>query len=174
MFLNPIHANFRNPILWEAEGVIEKNDHSLKVGVKSLTTTRQIPLPDVSDEQRIKFGILCAKQVCKDKKWNSWADNWLSGQDRSTASASATCAYAAAAYSAAAYSAAAAGTAAAHAAAYAATCAYAAAAATHAAYSATYATSSAAHAAYSATYAAHIPIDLAAIAQCAIQEENKS
>ena len=136
MFLNPIHADFKNPILWEAEGNVEKNDHGLKVGVKRLTTIRQIPLPDVSDEQRIKFGILCAKRVCKDKKWNSWADNWLSGQDRSTAAAAAAAAYAA----------------------------FAAIAAAAAAFAAAAADADAAHA----------PIDLVAIAQCAIQEENKS
>ena len=28
-----------------------------------------------------------AKKVCKDERWNTWADNWLNGTDRSKESA---------------------------------------------------------------------------------------
>jgi hypothetical protein len=62
-----------------------------------LTTVRELPLPEVSDTQRIAFGILCAKEVCKHKAWNAWADKWLSGEDRTKASA---CAASVAAYAA--------------------------------------------------------------------------
>lgn len=37
--------------------------------------------------QKVVFGILAAKEVCKDEEWSRWADNWLSGEDRSAASA---------------------------------------------------------------------------------------
>ena len=87
--LNPIHANYENPKLWRCEGEIVANDHGLKVGVKTLTTIEEIPLPVVTTEQHVKFAILCAKQVCKDEKWNAWADKWLSGEDRSAAAAEA-------------------------------------------------------------------------------------
>jgi hypothetical protein len=83
VLLNPIHANYDSPKLWRCEGDIVADDHGLKVGVKTLTTIEEIPLPAVTTEQRVKFAILCAKQVCKDKKWNAWADKWLSGKDRS-------------------------------------------------------------------------------------------
>ena len=89
VLLNPIHANYKNPKLWRCEGEVVANDHGLKVGVKTLTTIEEIPLPVVTTEQHVKFAILCAKQVCKDEKWNAWADKWLSGEDRSAAAAEA-------------------------------------------------------------------------------------
>ena len=61
--LNPIHANFQEPVLWEAEGEIWLYDHGLKVGCRKLTTLRQIPLPAVTLEQRVEFGIRCALSV---------------------------------------------------------------------------------------------------------------
>ena len=82
VFLNPIHADISKPVLWEAEGVVGKSD-GLKVGCRKLKTVRKIDLPAVTTEQRVKFAILCAKQVCKDEQWNAWADKWLSGEDRS-------------------------------------------------------------------------------------------
>jgi hypothetical protein len=38
---------------------------------------------------RVRFAILCAKEVCADLPWNAWADKWLSGEDRSEAAAGA-------------------------------------------------------------------------------------
>ena len=87
VLLNPIHADYQNPKLWRCEGDVVADDHGLKVGVKTLTTIEEIPLPIVTAEQRVKFAILCAKQVCKDEKWNTWADKWLSGEDRTEAAA---------------------------------------------------------------------------------------
>ena len=87
VLLNPIHANYKNPKLWRCEGEVVADDHGLKVGVKTLTTIEEISLPVVTLEQRVKFAILCAKQVCKDEKWNRWANKWLSGEDRSRAQA---------------------------------------------------------------------------------------
>jgi hypothetical protein len=81
--LNPIHAAFKDPILWEAEGEVVLNDRGLKVGCETLTTVRRLPLPEVTTTQRVAFGILCAKEVCKNAAWNSWADAWLDGRDRS-------------------------------------------------------------------------------------------
>ena len=83
VLLNPIHANFAHPRLWEAEGDVAKTDHGLKVGCRSLTTIREIPLPEVSIEQRVRFAVLCAQRVCDDPAWTTWADRWLSGEARS-------------------------------------------------------------------------------------------
>ncbi len=89
VLLNPIHADIINPLLWECSAIRKgmKNDFGLKVGVISCTTLHTIPLPQISNTQRIAFGILCAKAVYKDPDWNQWADNWLSNKDRSTESA---------------------------------------------------------------------------------------
>ena len=105
VLLNPMHANFESPILWECKGKIEKREHyDLKVGCRSLTTIRKIALPKVTTIQRQAFAILVVKEVYKDKDWNLWADNWLSGKDRSAYAARAA-AYAAARAADAAYAA---------------------------------------------------------------------
>lgn len=89
IFLNPIHGDFRNPRLWECRGEVALSDRGLKVGCKSLTTVREIPLPEVTTEQRVRFAILCAKRVCTDPKWLAWADAWLLGKNRAAADATA-------------------------------------------------------------------------------------
>jgi len=87
VLVNPIHANFQNPRLWEAEGEIAIRDGQLKCGCKTLTTVREIPIPAVTTEMRVRFAILCAKDVCACSAWNAWADKWLSGEDRTQAAA---------------------------------------------------------------------------------------
>ena len=63
------------------------------------TTIRQIDLPVFSTNQKIAFGILCAKEVCHNDEFNKWANEWLDGSNRTKESAAA--AVYAAAYSAA-------------------------------------------------------------------------
>jgi hypothetical protein len=88
VLMNPIHAHFKNPRLWEAEGEIARRDGHLKCGCKTLTTVREIPLPEITTEMRVRFAIMCAKEVCAaDIAWNAWADKWLSGEDRTQAAA---------------------------------------------------------------------------------------
>jgi len=88
VFLNPIHANIKEPRLWECVGEGEYlDDRGLKCGVTRLTTVREVPLPEVSATQRIAFAILRAKEVCGDSEWCVWADNWLSGTDRTSETA---------------------------------------------------------------------------------------
>ena len=96
VLMNPIHAIFKNPRLWVAEGEVGLRDGQIKCGCKTLTTVREIPLPAVTTEMRVRFAILCAKEVCADPAWNAWADKWLSGGDRTQAWASAWAARAAA------------------------------------------------------------------------------
>lgn len=91
VLFNPIHTNFGAGMqLWEAvaEGAI-KPDNGLKFGCSRLTTVRRVDAPEVTMEQRIRFGILCAKEVCDDPAWNAWADRWLSGKDRTARAAAA-------------------------------------------------------------------------------------
>ena len=94
-FMNPIHANFKNPRLWEAEGEVGVRDGQLKCGCKTLTTIREIPLPEITAEMWVRFAILCTKEASTAavgeawKAWNAWADKWLSGEGRSAAAAAA-------------------------------------------------------------------------------------
>ena len=99
VLMNPAHANFSNPILWESEASEPFLHESLKSGCKSLTTLKQIELPSITLINKVAFGILCTKKVVIDIKWNKWADNWLNNINRSYAAAS----YAATTYSIAAY-----------------------------------------------------------------------
>ncbi|MGE3384925.1 MAG: hypothetical protein AB7L70_18505 [Pyrinomonadaceae bacterium] len=63
------------------------SDEGLKVGCLTFTTLRIIPLPKITPLQKVAFGILCAKSVCRDVRWNTWADRWLSGENRSGSAA---------------------------------------------------------------------------------------
>ena len=86
--LNPIHADIADPVLWEAEAEgLHRDDRGLKGGCTRLTLLRRIELPQITTEQRIRFGILCAKVICDNPAWNAWADRWLDGSDRSQESA---------------------------------------------------------------------------------------
>ena len=87
VLLNPIHANIKEPHLWEAEGVVGKTDHGLKVGCTTLTTLRRVDLLEITTAQRVRFGILCALQVYREPAFVSWAQRWLIGEDRSAAAA---------------------------------------------------------------------------------------
>ena len=99
MMMNPIHASFDNPHLWEAEAEGEVLREATKSGCKKLTTLKQIPLPEITLTQRVAFGILCALEVCEDESFRGWAKKWLSGKDRSACAAYAVhttaCSYAA-------------------------------------------------------------------------------
>jgi len=91
VLMNPIHADFQNPRLWEAEGEVGLRDGQIKCGCKTLTTVREIPLPAITTDMRVRFAILCAQHVCLRtcSTWKAWADKWLSGEDRSVEAAKA-------------------------------------------------------------------------------------
>src|SRR3990170_203757 len=151
ILLNPIHADFRTPRLFRAEGDGGiKRDGQLKLGRSRLRLVSEMPLPIFTTEQRIAFGILCAGIVYKDENWNEWAWSWILGVDRSDAAAQAAAAEGAAARAAAAWAAAAAAWAAAAAAA------------------AWAADAAATAAAWAADAAAGQPLDLAEIARVAL------
>lgn len=91
VLMNPAHARF-NPTtmrLFVAEGEIVAREGQLKCGVHTLKVVEEILVPTLTAEQRVKFAILCAKQVYKENAWNAWADKWLSDEDRFTAAAAA-------------------------------------------------------------------------------------
>ncbi len=100
---NPQDADIPNPLLWEASPGGEEKVKPLKSGSRSLTTIRQISFEHITKVNVVAFGILCAKEVCKDPSWNLWADRWLSGEDRTKAAAVAVARYADAAYAVARY-----------------------------------------------------------------------
>ena len=86
VFLDPIHGDFgANAVLWECEGEPGKRDGQLKLGCRKLTTLRRIDKPAPTTIQRVRFGIGCALSVYSDASFVTWAEKWLSGEDRSVA-----------------------------------------------------------------------------------------
>jgi pyruvate/2-oxoglutarate dehydrogenase complex dihydrolipoamide acyltransferase (E2) component len=154
LFLNPIHANIDNPRLFvaEASGAM-RDDNGLKGGSTKLRIVQEIQYVAPTTEQRVKFTILCASAVYRDKSFIKWANGWLDGSDRSCGAADK--AYWAAAAAARAAAAAAAARA----------------AAAYAAADAAAADAAVARAARAAYYAAKagINLDLAAIAKLAME-----
>ncbi|MGD2065623.1 MAG: hypothetical protein PVI43_00455 [Candidatus Bathyarchaeota archaeon] len=87
---NPVHTNIETPRLFECEGGGEfKDDMGMKCGVTELTLIMELSIPNITLEQRIKYAILCALEVNKDKGFTNWAEKWMSGEDRSVAAAEA-------------------------------------------------------------------------------------
>jgi hypothetical protein len=85
LLLNPAHAAFRCPRVFEAEGVVVVDDGT-KVGVRALTLTRQLCAVEVTTDHRVEFAIRCALEVYNAPEYKVWADGWISG-DRTYADA---------------------------------------------------------------------------------------
>lgn len=83
---NPIHAKIKHPVLWGCRVKSVVVNDQLMAGVKSCTTTKKIPLPDITTNQRVRFAILVALEVYTDTGFIKWAQGWLSRDDRSPAS----------------------------------------------------------------------------------------
>jgi hypothetical protein len=89
VLMNPIHSNFKHPVLLEVvSGEVVAHD-GIEVGAKDMTSARILPLPEVTTEQRVRYAIYCALSVRTDPGFAAWADNWLSGADRSPGAAGA-------------------------------------------------------------------------------------
>ena len=89
VMFNPGHADFRNPKLWECHAKKVVANDQLKIGVKSCTTVKEIPLPEITTAQRVKFALYCALEVYRDEVFVQWANYWLNGKDRTESAASA-------------------------------------------------------------------------------------
>ena len=87
VFLNPLHADFAEPRLFEARGTIGKREGALKVGCRTLTLVRELECPAPTAVQCVAFAIYCAKAIFSVPDWDAWAVAWLSGKDRSAAAA---------------------------------------------------------------------------------------
>jgi hypothetical protein len=105
VLLNPIHGDIDNPRLFEVKALGKHlDDNGLKGGCTKMTLVKEIELPEITLNQKIAFGILCALEIYKESTYVLWANNWLNNADRSTASAyAASDAYACAAAAAADY-----------------------------------------------------------------------
>jgi hypothetical protein len=87
VLLNPIHADIVNPRLFELETSKVFVTDQLKFGCKSQTLVKEIPLPEITTNQKIAVAIICALEVYQEKSFAEWANNWLSGKDRTARAA---------------------------------------------------------------------------------------
>jgi len=87
ILMNPIHANHIDPLLWEADTPKSYAYDGTKGGCKTLTTLRQIPIPQFTSEQLITIAIKCALAVYHEKSFVVWANKWLEGTDRTRSAA---------------------------------------------------------------------------------------
>jgi len=88
-FFDCIHGGYGpDALLWTCDDSEVVVSDSTKSGVFELTTRGQIPLPQLSVEQRVKVAIQVVLRFCDiSDEWRAWAGNWLSGADRSAVSA---------------------------------------------------------------------------------------
>ena len=88
ILLNHIHARIDNPKLFkcEVEGKC-LTDYGLKEGWTRMRIIEEIEIPQLSNINKVAFGILCALEVCKEESFVTWANNWLENKDRSKESA---------------------------------------------------------------------------------------
>ena len=89
VFMNPAHANISEPRLFRIRCSKILADDGTKQGCKKQTLLKELPLPEISVEQRIKIAILCATEVYKEPNFLVWAENWNTGKDRTATSANA-------------------------------------------------------------------------------------
>lgn len=87
VLLNPIHAGIKNPRLFRVNVRGKKLSGDLKFGFTQMRLIKELPVPEFTIIRRIAFSILCVKEVYRGKKWNEWADNWLSNKDRTNKTA---------------------------------------------------------------------------------------
>ena len=69
--------------MWECWGEGEFLAEDLKCGFRRLTILREIPLPVVTPQQAVRWGILCSLEVYHEKSYVRWATWWLDGTERS-------------------------------------------------------------------------------------------
>ena len=89
LFLNPIHANIENPRIFKIKVDRIVASDGLKQASLEQTIIEELIIPKPTLIQTTAFGIICAKHIYKNIKFQSWANNWLSNEDRSSHAAGA-------------------------------------------------------------------------------------
>ena len=91
IFMNPIHANISNPILWQGEGCGKfLDDRGLKCGFTEMRIIKKIKPYKFTPEKLVEIAIVCAiESGYNDEDFISWACHWMDGSDRSAEAAEA-------------------------------------------------------------------------------------
>ena len=84
----PLHLDVDKPLrLLEIKTTKVLDSDGLKYATKSQTPTKEITLPVFTKEQRVAFALKCALLVFKESWFVTFAEKWLSGEDRSESAA---------------------------------------------------------------------------------------
>jgi len=89
ILMNPIHGGFSPARAWECEVGGPFVTDRTKSGCASLTTIREIAVPEVTVEQLVEAVLRVVLCVYDEPGWVAWAEKWLSGEDRSADAAAA-------------------------------------------------------------------------------------
>ena len=88
VLLNPIHADIDHPRLFEVKALGKHlNDNGLKGGCTKMTLVKELKVPEITVNQQIAFAILCSLEVYKEPSYVKWANDWLSGVNRTASAA---------------------------------------------------------------------------------------
>ena len=82
-FFSPTHIHYFHPRLYRAEGKVGIRDGQIKLGCSKLILIEEIPLPEINIEQRVEIAIRTVMLVYTEPAWTEWAEDWLSGKNRS-------------------------------------------------------------------------------------------
>ena len=64
--------------LWKCTGEGEFLSDGLQGGFRKLTSLEEVPLPKITMEERVHWGILCAIEVFDEELFSNWAKGWVS------------------------------------------------------------------------------------------------
>ena len=88
-YIHPLQAAFFAPIHVDDYTKLREVTHHSKMisdvtrcAAKSVTTGKEIPIPEITIEQRVEIAIRCALKVHPEPEFVAWANKWLSGEDR--------------------------------------------------------------------------------------------
>jgi hypothetical protein len=78
--LNPIHADFYDPMCWRIKVDGASKFDGMKFGFSEMTLIEQISLPEMTMRQCVKFAILCVLEVYDDDMFSPWAERYLNDE----------------------------------------------------------------------------------------------
>jgi len=82
-FMNPAHSGYDCPRAWRCEPEGEVIDIGDKAICRVLTVIEEVSLPKPTLEQRVEFAVRTTLMINQPTDHVAWAENWLSGADRS-------------------------------------------------------------------------------------------
>lgn len=80
VMINPLHAEFVRPRLFELRGDFDDKKINLQ-------RVREVAVPEVSPEQKLVFAMYCIRSLAPEHIFAAWSERWLANIDRSVTGA---------------------------------------------------------------------------------------